>query len=262
MLVFFQLLLYHSLYPMSELELQVEEPEIDETAVKTDATVPDPELEQMFKAGLHFGYSRTRRHPKMEPYLFGMRNNVEIFDLGKVRAKLNEAILFIKELKANNKTMILVGTKPHIQDLIEKAGRETELPYASRRWIGGLLTNFAIIRKRIDHFESLKQEMASGVLEGKYTKKEINDIDKDLVKLEINFGGVASVKKLPDALFIVDPKEESTALREAVRLNIPVIALASSDVDPESIQYVIPGNDSARASVSYILERVVETWKN
>ena len=247
---------------MSELELQTKDPEMDEIAAKTDAIVADPELEQMFKAGLHFGYSRTRRHPKMEPYLFGMRNNVEIFDLVKVRVKLNEAILFIKELKANNKIMVLVGTKPHIQDLIEKAGRETVLPYVSKRWIGGLLTNFPIIRKRIDHFESLRQERASGVLEGKYTKKEINDIDKDLVKLEINFGGVASLKKLPDALFIIDPKEESTSLREAVRINIPVIALASSDADPESVQYVIPGNDSARASVSYILEKVVEAWKN
>lgn len=222
----------------------------------------DPELEAMFKAGLHFGYSKTRRHPKMEKYLFGVRNNVEIFDLEKTRAKLAEALAYIKELKTQNKIIVFAGTKSQIQDLVESAGQETELPYASRRWIGGLLTNFSIVRKRIDYFEDLKRKRTSGELAGKYTKKEINDIDKELVKLELNFSGVASLKKLPDALFIIDPKEESTALREAKRVGIPVIALASSDVDPESVDYVIPGNDSARASVAYILEKVVDAWKN
>ncbi|MEK7090678.1 MAG: 30S ribosomal protein S2 [Patescibacteria group bacterium] len=242
-------------------ELELDEKEQGEGAAAPSLPV-DPELEAMFKAGLHFGYSQTRRHPKMEPYLFGMRNNVEIFDLEKTRVKLNEAISYIKELKNKNKVMVIVGTKPQIQDLVQKAGGETGLPYVSRRWIGGLLTNFDIIRKRIDHFESLKQQRTSGTLEGKYTKKEINDIDKDLIKLEANFSGVVQLRKLPDALFIIDPKEESTALREAKRLDIPVIALASSDADPESAGYLIPGNDSARASVVYILDKVVGAWKN
>lgn len=244
----------------------------EETAVsKAEPTEPlpvsvpkatDPELETMFRAGLHFGYSKTRRHPKMEKYLFGVRNNVEIFDLEKSRAKLAEALAYIKELKAQNKIVVFVGTKAQIQDLVEMAGKETGLPYASRRWIGGLLTNFNIVRKRIDYFEDMKQKRTSGAFEGKYTKKEINDIDKELIKLEMNFGGVATLRKLPEALFIIDPKEESTALREAERVNIPVIALASSDVDPQSVNYVIPGNDSARSSVAYILNRVIETWKN
>lgn len=231
-------------------------------ASSSGTPISDPELEAMFKAGLHFGYSRTRRHPKMEKYLFGVRNNVEVFDLEKTRAKLAEVLAYIKELKAQNKIMVFAGTKAQIQDLVENAGKESALPYASRRWIGGLLTNFNVVRKRIDYFEDLKQKRTSGAFEGKYTKKEINDIDKELIKLEINFSGVATLKKLPDALFMIDPKEESTALREAKRMNIPTIALASSDVDPESVDHVIPGNDSARASVSYILNRIVETWKN
>lgn len=254
---------------MTDTELEQKDEEVKATKAEPAEPVPvsnssaiDPELESMFRAGFHFGYSKTRRHPKMEKYLFGVRNNVEIFDLEKTRVKLSEALAVIKELKAQNKVMVFVGTKSQIQDLVESAGAQTGLPYASRRWIGGLLTNFNIVRKRIDYFEDLKRKRTSGELEGKYTKKEINDIDKELVKLETNFSGVASLKKLPDALFIIDPKEESTALREAKRTNIPAIALASNDVDPESVDYIIPGNDSARASVSYILDRIIEVWKN
>ena len=220
----------------------------------------DPELEKMFKAGVHFGYSRTKRHPKMAPYIFGLRNNAEVFDLEKTKAKLDEASAFVRELGKEKKTIILVGTKPAIRDLTEKAAREAGLPYVKERWLGGFITNFSIIRKRMDYYENLINEKESGGLE-KYTKKERLEIGKELVKLERNFGGLISLKRLPDALLIVDPKEEKTAAKEAADKNIPVIAVLNSDSNPENISYPIPANDASRTSVDYLLSRIIAAYQ-
>ncbi|PIR70113.1 MAG: 30S ribosomal protein S2 [Candidatus Niyogibacteria bacterium CG10_big_fil_rev_8_21_14_0_10_42_19] len=242
------------LLTMSEIELEL----------KDDAqpsVVNDPELEIMLKAGLHFGYSRSKRHPKMKPYIFGQRNGVEVFDLEKVRDNLKDALAFIAELSGQGKNMILVGTKVAARGSIEKAARDLGLPYVSNRWIGGTLTNFNMIRKRIDYFENLKEDKKSGALEEKYTKKEVLRLSEKIIKLEVIFGGVASLKKLPDALFIVDPEEEITAVREARRLSIPIIGLASNDNNPDEVTYLIPGNDSSRASINFIIERVSEAWQ-
>lgn len=223
--------------------------------------VSDQELEDMFKAGVHFGYSRSRRHPKMEPYIFGLRHNTEVFDLLKVRVKLSEASAYIAELAKKNKTLLFVGTKPSIRDIVEEHAKKINSPYMSDRWIGGLLTNFSVIRKRMDYFENIKRDKASGELGKKYTKKEVLMITKELDRLEHNFRGAVSLKKIPDAIFIIDPKEEKTALREAQKMRLPVIAVVNTDTDPTGIQYIIPANDSARSSVHYLLGRVVATWQ-
>jgi len=220
----------------------------------------DRELEKMFKAGVHFGYSRSGRHPKMTPYIFGLRNNVEIFDLEKTKAKLEEALVFVKELGKEKKTAVLVGTKPAVRDLVKKAAQEAGMPFVNERWLGGLISNFSIMRKRMDYYENLKNEKESGGLE-KYTKKERLEIAKKMEKLERNFSGVLSLKKIPDALLIVDPKEEKTAAKEAADKNIPVVAILNSDSNPENISYPIPANDASRASVDYLLSKITEAYQ-
>lgn len=220
----------------------------------------DPELEAMFKAGVHFGYSRSRRHPAMAPFIFGLRHNVEVFDLGKVREKLREITTVIEKFAGEGKVILFVGTKPAIRVVLEETARKIGQPFMSDRWIGGLLTNFSVIRKRMDYFEGLREEKRSGELE-KYTKKEQLMRTKEIERLEHNFRGVVSLKKIPDALFVVDTKEEITAVREAKRIGIPIFGILNNDGDPRVANYIVPANDSARSSVSYLLERIRDAWE-
>lgn len=244
---------------MSDEEKQIDS-SIEESQSGIGIAQADPELEAMFKAGVHFGYSRSKRHPKMEPFMFGLRFNVEVFDLEKVRVNLTKALAFIAEISKKGDVLLFVGTKPAIQGVVEEAAKKINMPFMTDRWIGGLLTNFPVIRKRMDYFEQLKEAKRSGDF-AKYKKKEILMKDKELERLEHNFRGVVSLKKRPNALFIVDPKEEITAVREAKRIGIPVIAIANNDVDPFLADYVIPANDSARASVAYLLRHIVDSWE-
>lgn len=239
-----------------ELENQIIEEEVPMQMIEE----ADPELEAMFKAGVHFGYSRSRRHPKMGQYIFGLRHNVEVFDLEKVRSELEQALAFITEISQKGEILLFAGTKPAVQASVEETALALGMPFMADRWIGGLLTNFYVIRKRMDYFEQLKEAKRSGDL-AKYKKKEIAMKEKELERLERNFRGVVSLKKRPFALFIVDPEEEITAVREAKRLSIPVIAIANNDVNPDLADYIIPANDSARSSVSFILDRVADAWK-
>lgn len=221
----------------------------------------EKELEDMFKAGVHFGYSRSKRHPKMAQYLFGIRNNVEIFDLEEVRDKLNEALAFVRALGEEKKTILFVGTKPATRDIMEKTALELGMPYVKERWLGGTITNFSMIRKRLDYFESIGQQQSSGGL-AKYTKKERLDISKKLERLEHNFGGIVKLKGKPNAVFIIDPKEEDIAVKEADCANIPTIAIMNSDSNPENIKYPIPANDDSYSSVSYLLSSVSKAYQD
>lgn len=218
-------------------------------------------LEEMFVSGVHFGYSRESRHPKMKPYLFGLRNNVEIFDLGKTHACLDKSKKFIETLAKEGKIILFVATKPGIRQLIEISARELGMPYVSERWLGGILTNFKVIRERVDYFVNLRQKKISGEL-NKYTKKEINRINKELNRLERFLDSLEPLKNLPAALIIIDPKKEKTALREARQMSIPVIAVLNSDCDPEGIAYPIPANDAALKSVKYLLNFLVKAYKD
>ena len=223
--------------------------------------VADPEIEEMFRAGLYLGYSRTRRHPKMKPYIFGLRNNVEVFDLEKIREKLREAEEFLKKLASEKKTVLLVGAKPSAAPLVEKTSEELGMPFSARHWPGGFLTNFSVMRKRLEHLEDLKSKRASGEL-AKYTKKEQLVLNEEIMRLENKFAGLTSLKKIPDAMIIIDPREEKTATREAQKMKLKTIGIMNIDCDPDLVVYPVPANDSAYSSIKYVLGRLALAYKS
>lgn len=218
------------------------------------------DLEGMFKAGVHFGYSRSRRHPKMAPYIFGIRNNMEVFDLAKVKEKLEAASEFMKQLGGGRKTIVFVGTKSDIADIVARMAQEIGMPYAKERWIGGLISNFQNIRKRIDHLEDLRQKQAAGEF-AKYTKKERLELEREIARLDRNFGGLTTLTKIPDAMIVIDPKMEIIAVKEAQGKKIPIVGIISSDSDPELVGHPIPANDSSRTSVEYLLTQLTIAYK-
>jgi len=240
----------------------VEELEIKENlgAKEIDQSLVDLELVQMFRAGVHLGYSRTRRHPKMAEYMYGIKNNVEIFDLEKVRECLRLAEAFLKKLGEEGKQVLWVGTKPSVRKIVEEIAGELGASYVAWRWIGGTLTNAKVIRERIKYFEDLKKKRETRELE-KYTKKEQLKISQEISKLEEKFSGIENLKNDLAALVIVDPREEKTALHEAVQMKLPVVAILSSDNDRTSISYPIPANDTIPSSVRYLLSRLAKAWK-
>jgi len=217
-------------------------------------------VEEMAAAGLHFGHRTSKVHPKMEPYFYGIRNTVHIIDLEKTAEKLKEALKFIQELISENKTLFLVGTKIQVKDLIESIAKDCSLPYVTNRWLGGTFTNFETILKRIEYFKDLEKKRVEGELE-KYTKKEKAKIDQELKKLEIKFGGIKNLEKLPDAIFVLDMKKDALAVKEARMKGIKVIGISDSNTDPTLADYPIPANDDAISSVKYILEKVAEVIK-
>ncbi|MDI6591873.1 MAG: 30S ribosomal protein S2 [Patescibacteria group bacterium] len=219
------------------------------------------DVEEMARAGLHFGHRTSRVNPKMEPYLYGVRNTIHIIDLEKTKEKLEEALKFIQELIAENKILLLVGTKIQVKDLIKEIAAECGLPYVNERWLGGTFTNFETIKKRIEYFKDLEKKKKEGELE-KYTKKERAKIDKELRDLEIKFGGIKDLEKLPDAIFVSDMKKDHLAVKEARQKGIKVIGISDTNVDPTLADYPIPANDDAISSVKYILEKVKEVIKN
>lgn len=218
-------------------------------------------IEKMQKAGVMFGYSRTRRHPSAARFISGSKNRIDLFDLNKTKEELDKAKDFVKKLASENKEILLVGTKPECRQIIEETALKLGLPYVSVRWIGGTLTNFVEIKKRIEQFKELSEKKQSGELETKYTKKERSLFDREIKRLEQNFGGIVQMEKSPAALFIVDAKEESTALREAKSLKIPVVSLSSSDCDLGEIDYPIPGNDAATSSIRTITAEIATAYE-
>lgn len=213
--------------------------------------------EEMARAGLHFGHKTSRVHPKIKPYLFGVRSAIHIIDLEKTAEKLKEALGFIQKLIEENKTLLLVGTKIQVKDLVKNLAQDCELPYVTERWLGGTFTNFEAILKRTDHFKDLERQKEQGELE-KYTKKERAKIDDELKRLRIKFEGIKNLKKLPDAIFVVDMREDALSIKEAKLKGIKIIAIADTNVDPTIADYPIPANDDAIPSVKYILEKVKE----
>jgi len=215
------------------------------------------DLEEMARAGLHLGHRTSRIHPKMMPYLAGVRNTVHIIDLEKTKEKLEEALKFIQELISGNKILVMVGTKIQAKDLVKNTAKELDIPYVTERWLGGTFTNFESMRKRIEHFKDLERKKAEGELE-KYTKKERIEIDKNLKDLEIKFGGIKNLERLPDAIFVLDMKKDLLAVKEARMKGIKVISISDTNVDPTLSDFPIPASDDATSSVKYILEKVKE----
>jgi small subunit ribosomal protein S2 len=222
-------------------------------------TINNSRVENMFKAGAHFAFSKTRRHPTVTPYIFGVKNKVEIFDLEKTEVLLEKAKDFVVSLAKEGKTILFVGGKSEARNSIKSGALSINMPYVDGRWIGGTLTNFTQIRKRVEKMEKLVSEKEKGEL-AKYTKKERLLIDKEIANLERFFSGIVSMKDLPKAIFIVDPKKEKTALKEAKDMGIPVIALAGSDCNIKGLDLPIVGNDSSQTSVNFFVQEIVKAY--
>ena len=220
--------------------------------------VIDAELETMAKAGVHFGHAKTKNHPSMMPYIFGMRNTVSIIDLVKTKEKLHTALQHLYDVAARGGIVLLVGTKPSARKLILEMAEKTNMPSFVERWIGGTLTNFKVISKRVEYMETLERESATGELE-KYTKRERLKKEEEANRLKKFFNGLRRLKRLPDAVFVVDVTQDTTAVREAKRMHIPVIALVDTNSDPRDIDFPIPANDDALPALRYMLGRIQAT---
>ena len=218
-------------------------------------------ISEMFAAGAHFGYSRSRRHPSFKPFIFGAKSGVEILDLEKTSVELEKAKEFIKSIAKTGKKILFVGTKNEAKQVVENAAVSIDMPYVTERWVGGVLTNFPEIKKRISRLEDLRSKRENGELI-MYTKKERLLIDKDIERLERNFSGLVSMKDLPVAMFVIDPKKESIAVKEALYLGIPVVALAGSDCNLKEVDYAIPGNDSSVTSIAFFAGQITQAFKD
>jgi small subunit ribosomal protein S2 len=217
-----------------------------------------PTIEEMLKAGMHFGHRTSKWHPKAANYIFGERNGVHIIDLVKARKMLEDALGFMKKSVKEGKVILFVGTKTQAKARIKNMAVELDMPYVSEKWLGGCLTNFTIIRKSIKKYNDLSEKKQTGKLD-KYTKKERLEIDRDIARLEIKVGGLAKLIKAPDIIFIWDIKTEKTALTEAQSKGVVIVAVCDTNVNPEAVDYVIPANDDASKTIKLILGTIKET---
>lgn len=208
-------------------------------------------IKQLLEAGVHFGHQTKKWNPKMKPFIFGEKSGIYIIDLEKTQAFLNEARAFLSEVVSQGKHVLFVGTKKQAQEVIEEEAKRCGVFYINHRWLGGLLTNFQTIKKSIKRYKEIEQMEKDGIFNS-LTKKEIASLTKEKGKLIKNLSGVVEIDKLPGAIFIIDSKKEETAVLEAKRLKIPVIALIDTNCDPELIDYPIPGNDDAIKSIKLI----------
>ena len=219
-----------------------------------------PELEKLLLAGAHLGYGKSTRHPKMQGYIFGSRNNIEIFDLERTEECLSVAEAFLKELGRAKKTVMWVGTKPGASSAVKASAEKLNAPYVTERWLGGTITNFKIIETRLNYWANLEKEKEAGDLD-KYVKKEKMLKMVELRKLQRMLGGIKHLRALPDALVIIDPKEEKTAFAEAKKRKIPVIGVLNTDCNPTGVTYPIPANDNSRSVIELILSRLSEAYE-
>ena len=217
-------------------------------------------IEKLFSVGAHFGYSPSRRHPSVAPYIFGTKGGTELIDLEKASDLLLEAESFIQSLAAQRKTVLFVGGKAEARDMVTRAAQRIDQPFVASRWIGGSLTNFSEIKKRVNRLTELSTMREKGEL-AKFTKHERLLIDREIADLELMFGGLRGMNKLPDALVVVDPRQEAGAVTEAQLLNIPVVAILNTDCNTAGIAYPIPANDASLQSVTFILGEIATVYE-
>ena len=210
-------------------------------------------MKQLLEAGVHFGHQTRRWDPKMAEYIFQARNGIHIIDLQKTSRKIDEAYNFVREQVEEGKTVLFVGTKKQAQECMKEAAISCGMFYIDQRWLGGMLTNFQTIRTRVERLKKLEAMEQDGTFEV-LPKKEVILLKKEMAKLETNLGGIKDMEELPGVMFIVDSKKEETAIKEAKKLNIPVVGLVDTNCSPENIDYVIPGNDDAIRSVKLIAQ--------
>ncbi len=223
-------------------------------------TIDEAAIEAMFKAGAHFGYSRARRHASVKGHLYGAKNGVDIINLEETVKMLDVAKARMMELGKLGKLVLFVGTKVEVHDIVESVAKSLNMPYVAERWVGGILTNWPEIKKRTARLKELTDKFAKGELE-KYTKKERLLFEREMAKLQKEFGGIASLEGLPGALVIVDPREEHIAVAEATKMKAETIALLNSDCDKSKVTYPILANDSALESVKYFLGELAAAYE-
>ena len=210
-------------------------------------------MKQLLEAGVHFGHQTRRWDPRMAEYIFQARNGIHIIDLQKTSKKIDEAYAFIKEQAEEGKTILFVGTKKQAQECVKEAAEKSGMFYVNERWLGGTLTNFKTIRKRIERLAELEKMQEDGTFEV-LPKKEVILLKKEMDKLQKNLGGIKEMTQIPDVIFVVDPKKEHIAVQEARKLNIPLVGLVDTNCDPNDVDYVIPGNDDAIRAVKLITD--------
>ena len=218
-------------------------------------------IDEMFQAGAHYGYSKSRRHPSTTPYIFGTKNGVDIINIETTVTLLEKALEQVQAYAASGKTILFVGTKAEARQQIIETALALNMPYVSERWVGGALTNFPEIKKRINKLLDLREQKEKGDLE-RYTKKEKLLIEREMADMTKNFQGLTGITKTPDVVFIVDPKKEHIALVEAHKMNLPVIALLNTDCNLKEVQYPIVGNDASVSSIEFFISAIKEAYKN
>jgi small subunit ribosomal protein S2 len=214
-------------------------------------------MKQLLEAGVHFGHQTRRWNPKMATYIFTARNGIYIIDLQKTVKKVEEAYNFVKELAANGDSILFVGTKKQAQEAVREEAERCGMFYVNQRWLGGMLTNFETIRKRIDRLHDLEKMEADGTFEV-LPKKEVAQLVHEKEKLQRFLGGIKDMKHLPAAVFIIDPRKERIAVAEARKLGIPIVAIVDTNCDPDEVDYVIPGNDDAIRAVRLLTGKMAE----
>ena len=214
-------------------------------------------MKQLLEAGVHFGHQTRRWNPKMAPYIFAERNGIYIIDLQKTVKKVDEAYFAVSDIIANGGEILFVGTKKQAQDAIKAEAERCGMYYVNERWLGGMLTNFKTIQSRIKRLKDIEAMAEDGTFDV-LPKKEVIELKKEWDKLEKNLGGIKDMKKLPDAIFIVDPKKERICVQEAHTLGIPLIGICDTNCDPEELDYVIPGNDDAIRAVKLIVSKMAD----
>ncbi|MFR2533728.1 MAG: 30S ribosomal protein S2 [Clostridia bacterium] len=210
-------------------------------------------MKQLLEAGVHFGHQTRRWDPKMAEYIFQARNGIHIIDLQKTSKKIDEAYSFMKEQAEEGKTVLFVGTKKQAQECMKEAAEKSGMFYVNQRWLGGMLTNFGTIRKRVERLKELETMQEDGTFDV-LPKKEVILLKKEMEKLEKNLGGIKDMTEIPGVIFVVDPKKERIAILEARKLNIPVVGLIDTNCNPDDVDYAIPGNDDAIRAVKLIAD--------
>ncbi|MCH8288252.1 MAG: 30S ribosomal protein S2 [Candidatus Marinimicrobia bacterium] len=220
----------------------------------------DISIQKLLDTGAHFGHLTRKWHPKMEPYIFMEKNSIHLIDLNKTKSQLEDAVNMISQAVEDGGTVIFVGTKKQAKGLIRAEAERCGMYYVTERWLGGTLTNFATIRRSIKKLEKFEEEAAS-MYEG-LNKKEVLTLERERVKLDNVFRGIKAMKRLPDIVVIVDAKHEETAVKEANKLEIPIIALVDTDTDPSNIDHVIPANDDSLRTISIIIQKLTDSVIN
>src|SRR5947209_8113367 len=219
--------------------------------------MPVATLRRLLEAGVHFGHQTSRWNPKMRPYIFTARNGIHIIDLQKTVKLLDEALDFVKGVAAQGRPVLFVGTKKQAQETIQTEAARCGMFFVNRRWMGGMLTNFSTVKKRIERLQELRKMQQVGQLE-LLPKKEAKKLQDELDRLMYHFDGIADMKRLPGAVYVVDPRKEHIAVTEANRLKIPIVAITDSNCDPDLIQHVIPGNDDAIRAVKLLTAKIAD----